>query len=51
MDSKKVVLREIRIETNNQIGELKHQWRAQIDIIYLAMFGILPIDATKENFC
>ena len=46
-----MVLRELRIETGIQIGELKHQWPAQIDIIYLAMYGILPIDATKENSC
>jgi len=35
--SKKVVLREIKIKTGIQAGELNHPRRVQIDIIYLAM--------------
>ena len=35
----------------NQSGEFNHQWLGQTDIIYLTMYGILPIDVTKENSC
>jgi hypothetical protein len=34
-----------------QKWDFNHQWLAQIDITLLAMYGILPIDATKENSC
>jgi len=45
-----VVLREIRIETGIQAVELNHQWRTQIDIIYLAMYRKEKFNLKIENY-
>ena len=44
-----MVLRAIRIETSIKIGEIKHQWPARIDIIYLVMYGIPQINKSKKG--
>jgi hypothetical protein len=44
----------LRNQTKNGIDKVKKEvagWHVQKGIIFLVMFGILPIAVTKKNFC